>query len=642
MKINTLICLLFVSLFIALSFSFIKVDNDENYVSEYTQKIHDLKSNTLELLKLIEKSNFNNELEKTEVINKINVTRIALKHVDIWLRYLEPISYKKINGPLPVEWETEVFEKFEKPYKREGAGLTMAALYLDEKVINKDSLRNLIRSSLSAINVYEVDSIKNNLKTFDHFYLCNRLYLLNLATIYTTSFECPNTKQIIPELKSMMASVHQTYFAFNKTFTETPINDDYLKLYKNALEYVNAQVADFEKFDHFTFINKYINPLFKANQELIIKYNTISKSYVDYSLNNTAKSIFSKKLYTGQNTKGIYSRVYNQMELEKIEQVGKLLFYDPLLSGNNLRSCASCHKPSDYFADNSQATSLQFDRKSFLPRNSPSLINSQFNHLIMLDGKHLSLHNQAIAVITNSMELACDEREIIKKVLSCKDYKKAFNKFLKYTPQEKELTVEHITSALVMYYTKFGQYYSLFDDAMNNKAELNESAKRGFNIFMSKAQCATCHFAPQFNGVKPPYVSSEFEVLGTPMDTNYKALSLDRGRFSINPAIETDHAFRTGTIRNADKTAPYMHNGVFKSLEQVLDFYNAGGGVGKGLKLKNQTLSSDSLGLTKQEKKDLIAFIKSLNEEVKFDLLPEKLPVSKIEDLNKRKVSGEY
>src|SRR5688500_15720855 len=137
---------------------------------------------------------------------------------------------------------------------------------------------------------------------------------------------------------------------------------------------------------------------------------------------------------------------------------------------------------------------------------------------------------------------------------------------------------------------------------MNENKPVEESAKKGFNLFMSKAQCATCHFAPQFNGVKPPYVGSEFEVLGVPADTLYQSLSKDQGRYEINPAEETNHAFRTGTLRNIMQTAPYMHNGIFKTMDQVIKFYNGGGGAGRKLLVPNQTLSSDSLALTKQEK----------------------------------------
>lgn len=139
-----------------------------------------------------------------------------------------------------------------------------------------------------------------------------------------------------------------------------------------------------------------------------------------------------------------------------------------------------------------------------------------------------------------------------------------------------------------------------------------------------------------------PYVGSEFEVLGVPADRGYKYLSPDRGRYEVNPAKETLHAFRTGTVRNSMKTAPYMHNGVFKTMEEVIEFYNGGGGSGRGLDVPNQTLSGDSLHLTASEKNQLTAFVESLTEDVPFEALPQKLPTSKSKLLNKRKVNGEY
>jgi cytochrome c peroxidase len=468
------------------------------------------------------------------------------------------------------------------------------------------------------------------------------LFLLNLATIYTTGFENPNTEKIIPELRFMLSDMYATYLLFNEYFPNTPLTQNYLTHYKNTIQFVNNQSQEHNEFDHFTFIKDYINPLFQINQKLIRDYQVVSKSVVDYSLNKNCNSIFSKNLYTGQNAKGIFLRVNEPSQLSEIEKIGKLLFYDPMLSANNQRSCASCHKTTEYFTDTLTATSLQFNKLDYLPRNTPSLINAPYNHLLMLDGKHISLQNQTKAVLTNPIEMAADEKELLKKILSCSDYKKAFNSFLKYTPQETEITLEHVSSAITQYYAKFSKYYSPFDNAMNENKPLTESAKKGFNIFMSKAQCATCHFAPQFNGVKPPYVGSEFEVLGVPVDTLYSQLSADKGRYEINPATETLNAFRTGSIRNAEKTKPYMHNGIFTNLNQVIDFYDAGGGAGHGLFVPNQTLSADSLHLTKEDKKHLLAFIHSLTEDIEFENAPEKLPLSKYKNLNARKVTGDY
>ena len=624
------------------SFSFKSSCNPKLYLSTYHQKLAAFNNSQLQLEKCIDASDVNSIKDVEHIKEQINLARINLKGIDFWFRYLQPLAYKKINGPLPVEWETEVFEKFEKPYKREGAGLTLAENYLDEPVIIKDSLLHLLQSSINATKTFEADSTTDVLKTYHHFFLCNRLFLLNLASIYTTGFECPDTTRVIPELLSMLADVGTIYQSFNESFTNTPLTADYLSLYKDAIDFVNHQSTNYSLFDHFTFLQEYVNPLFTINQQLINQYNVNSRSLVDYTLNNNCNSIFNKSLYTGQNAKGIFVRVQDEKVLAELDRIGKLLFYDPILSGNNLRSCASCHKSENYFTDTVAVASLQFNRKDLLARNSPSLINAGFNHLLMLDGKHISLQNQAKAVICNPLELASDESEVLQKVLSCNEYKKAFTGFLKYTPQEEEITFDHIVSAITIYYGKFSNYYSPFDDAMNEQKTIDLSAKQGFNLFMSKAQCATCHFVPQFNGVKPPFVSSEFEVLGVPADKNCKKLSADSGRYRINPAGETLSAFRTGSLRNAEHTKPYMHNGVFADLTQVIDFYDAGGGVGEKLNVSNQTLSSDSLHLSKSEKNNLIAFIKSLNENIEFDTPPEQLPASRNKSLNKRKVGGEY
>lgn len=624
------------------SFSFKESSNSETYTATYHQHIGSFRSSLEELMQVIEQNDIASDTGNAHILEAISAARKELKNADIWLRYLEPIAYKKINGPLPVEWETEVFEKFEQPYKRECAGLTLAELYLEEEGKTKDSLLALVKSAYTATDVFLADSITTNLEDYHHFYLCNRLYLLNLAAIYTTAFECPNADMVIPELRAMMNGVNGIYQSFNASYPGQRLSPTYMELYRQATAFVKGQPDDPEKFDHYEFIRDYVNPLYIMNQRMINKYKVASRNLVDYSLTKNEVSIFDKALYNGQDPRGIFSRARTQEALDEIDRLGKLLFYDPLLSGNNMRSCASCHKPTEFFTDTMSKTAFHFDHRSMLPRNTPSLVNSAFNHLLMADGKHYTLQRQAKDVISNPIEMGCKPEEIVKKVMSCNEYKKGFQNLLQYTPTEKEVTLDHIVSALTFYYSKFSKYYSPFDQAMNGYQSLSHEAQAGFNIFMSKAQCATCHFAPQFNGVKPPYIGSEFEVLGVPADTSYKQLSADKGRYDVFQARETMRAFRTGSVRNASYTKPYMHNGVFNTLEEVIEFYNTGGGAGHGLDVPNQTLGSDSLHLTKEEKRLLITFIQSLDEDVKFEPAPEKLPKSKMRALNARKPGGVY
>lgn len=641
MKQKTILAVL-VILFGAISFSFKNTANTELYESMYDARIHALDASLGQLLTKAKTANLAIDTDVLQLQNAILDSRKELKKADFWLRYLEPLAYKKINGPLPVEWETEVFEKFEKPYKREGAGLTLAALYLEEKDINNDSLAKLIQASIDAVHIYKEDSITGAVKTFSNFYFCNRLYLLNLASVYTTGFECPNTDVIIDELEIMMRSVSEIYNTYNESFAATALSASYMALHQKAIEFVKAQPKDYNRFNHFLFIKEYVNPLYSLNQQLMLQYRAVSKSTMDYALNKQAKSIFDKTLYEGQSSKGVYYNVLDEEALVSIDKLGKQLFYDPILSGNNERSCASCHKPTEFFADTIKATSFQFNHSGFLARNTPSLLNVGYNHLVMMDGAHISLQDQTRAVLLNPLEMGANEKDIMEKVLSCDEYKKGFEKLLEYTPQEPVLKFDHILSALTFYYNKFSKANAPFDRAMNNNKPLSADATEGFNLFMSKAQCATCHFVPQFNGVKPPFIGSEFEVLGTPATKEYKTLSADKGRYGINPATETMNAFRTGSLRNSMRTAPYMHNGVFRTMNEVIDFYDGGGGAGHGLSVPNQTLSSDSLRLSTKEKIQLIAFISSLTEDIPFEETPKKLPKSSNVVLNKRTVGGVY
>ena len=624
------------------SFTFSKADEEitpieENtYITLYQDQLENFRASLTEL------STSLNYTDRAP-LELLHDARFQMKQIDFLLRYLEPTMYKKVNGPLPVEWETEVFEKYEKPYKRVGGGLTLAEGALEEVTdSSRIAAKLLVQDALNVLDTYTSDSLLTVLSNPEHLFFANRLYLLNLATIYTTGFECPDTNQIVPELKSMIHGVKEFYLKHNLTHQRYLVSTNYLELYQKMISFVDQQPNSYSTFDHFTFIRDYVNPLFQLNQEFILNYQLRSKSFVDYSLTKTATSIFSKQLYNGQYTKGIYAQISDPLLLKELEEFGKTLFFDPLLSGNNERSCASCHHPDQGFTQNNRPTGIHIDGVKSLERNSISLINAQFNHLIMVDGAHTTLQDQAIGVMTHPEEMNSQLDEVLQKVLSCKEYKNTIQKLLKFTPQEPTPSIRHIASALTYYYGTLGNYLSPFDDAMNRVSKVNKEVINGFNLFMSRSQCATCHFAPQFNGVKPSYIGSEFEVLGVPHDTLYRKLDADLGRAKVYPEIETKHAFRTGTLRNIAKTAPYMHNGVFTTLDQVLEFYNQGGGVGRGFELPNQTLSSDPLQLTSFDKSQLIAFMQSLTEAVPQQIPPQKLPLSKNISLNSRKVGGTY
>ena len=566
--------------------------------------------------------------------------RLAMKKVDIWLRYLEPTLYKKINGPLPIEWETEVFEKWERPYKRVNGGLTLLELYVTESN-SKDSLVAMLSVARTAMNAYHQDSITRFLNSPDHFILANRLHLLNMATIYTTGFECPNQELIIPELLAMMRFQMDVYEAFNKSFPAQAYTHNYLDKYGHAIAFVEAQVADPLQFDHYKFIHEFVNPLFALNQKHIRENRAISKSFNDYSLNNEATSIFDKSLYKGQSNRGVFKGLRSPSDQKILIQIGEKLFHDPIMSANNKRSCASCHKADQCFTDQLQS-SPHFNGTASLERNTPSLINALANHLLMVDGKHTTALEQAESVVQNPLEMGHNQDEIFEKICDIPYYRKELKKLAKKTIYD-ELSIKHVYSAIIAYYSQFDESLSPFDKAMNNHNYIytTDSVKQGFNLFMSKAECGTCHFAPMFNGVKPPYIGSEFEVLGTPSDSSNTQISADTGRAGPHPVAEMYRAFRTPSLRNLACTAPYMHNGIYHNLDQVIDFYNKGGGVGLGFDVPNQTLNSEELHLTPLEIEYLKAFLNSLNEDLNIPQKEVILPEGK-KELKIRTSGGIY
>lgn len=640
MKRRVITLIVFGVAFLVFAFRFEIQSGNSEYANLYISRVQSLNS---ELVKLEQVIKTDGLVNNTSLNAAISECRLKFKACDFWFRYLDPVKQKKINGPLPVEWEVEVFEKHEKPYRRNGYGLTLATICLDEDTIDRITLLNLITQAKFASDSFLLSPTTSLLKSPDHFFYCNRLFLLNLATIYTTGFECPNARDVIPELQYMLQQTKSMYAIFNESFSERKLSHSYLKLFDEMVEFVNKSPMEKDSFSHYKFIKNYVNPLFSINQQAIINYGCISKSTVDYAINQGAQSIFSKQLYTAQNLKGIYSSIYDKKVLDEIQAIGKSMFYDPVLSNNLQRSCASCHSNDMFFTDTTRRTAQSYLRNGSLSRNAPSLLNADLNQLLMWDGKHQTLQSQGRDVITNPMEMGSSESQVLARVLSCKTYKTAFNKVNKLLlPQPKQVSMDHITSAISMYYSSFSRFDSPFDRSMNGQSDISTNVTKGFNLFMGKAQCGTCHFAPHFNGVKPPYSSSEFEVLGTPEDVKFMGLSRDRGRGMQHDVSEMQNAFRTPSLKNAMRTKPYMHNGVFETMDQVLEFYNSGGGVGHHLEVKNQTLSGDSLRLSKTELNDLKVFLASLNEDVVMESPPKLLPKSKEKTMNIRKPGGDY
>ena len=223
-------------------------------------------------------------------------------------------------------------------------------------------------------------------------------------------------------------------------------------------------------------------------------------------------------------------------------------------------------------------------------------------------------------MLNNKNEMHGSAQAAAEKIIIQKEYTEMYKKAYENAPLSQ--AANNICNAVACFERTLIALNSKFDMHMNGQNKMTVNEIEGFNLFMGKAKCGTCHFTPLFNGSKPPrYYYTESEVIGTPQK-NVKqnaAIDIDEGRFAITGLPMHKYAFKTPTLRNVALTAPYMHNGVFTTLEQVVDFYNAGGGKGLKIAPKNQTLPFDKLNLTKKEKSNLVLFMKALTDTVIAD-----------------------
>ncbi len=363
------------------------------------------------------------------------------------------------------------------------------------------------------------------------------------------------------------------------------------------------------------------------------------------SLNYKVRSIFSKDFLN----KYFYTALTEKENSKEKESLGELLFFDPILSHSNERACASCHKPELAFTDGlPKSTAMNFE--GTVQRNSPTLINAVYSDKYFYDLRADVLESQLEHVVISEKEFNTTFEEIIEKISSIDEYKLLFNTAYKLNEIE-PITKSRIQEVLSSYVASLTSFNSEFDTYMRKeRSTLSPTAYRGANLFLGKAGCATCHFLPVFNGSVPPmFREMESEVLGVPLKNAAKhhVIDPDLGRYE-GPLKERSkiykHSFKTVTVRNVKSTAPYMHNGVYKTLEEVMDFYNNGGGAGLGITVENQTLPTDSLGLSKQEINDIITFMNSLTDYSSLNKKPKALPnhINIDHLLNKRVLGGRY
>jgi cytochrome c peroxidase len=276
--------------------------------------------------------------------------------------------------------------------------------------------------------------------------------------------------------------------------------------------------------------------------------------------------------------------------------LGKLLFSEKKLSRDSSVSCASCHKPDYGFADTT-AFSIGIGGK-LTKRNTPSVLNMQFRPYFFWDGRAASLEAQALMPIQNPDEMNLSIEAAVKRLNEDSGYRKLFYKIFRQKPN-----AQNLAAAFAAFERTLETTSSRYDDWADDKIRLTSSEERGRQLFIGKkAKCFDCHFTGDFT-------ADEFRNIGL---YNGKELN-DLGRYSITRKKTDLGKFKTPGLRNIAVTAPYMHNGMFKTLEEVLDYYNDPQQFVKG-SINADVLVKKPLGLTNTEKKDIIAFLKTLTD----------------------------
>lgn len=391
---------------------------------------------------------------------------------------------------------------------------------------------------------------------------------------------------------------------FNSFKTEKAI-----KILDHSIQYLGEN-TDFKSFDRIEFYKNYVQPLYAE----LVTWDGRSDDLKNFSGWNVSNKNFFKADFFDPY---FYTLLKPSEDSKELRDLGEKIFYDASFSANGKMSCASCHLPENAYTDLNSKSLSNLEGKTVF-RNSPSLYNAVFAKRFFYDMRAFYLEQQAEHVIYSNEEFNTDYEKIVIKLNSDKNYRRAFSTLFK----DKKITKQNFSKALSSFVASLYSFESDFDRFMRNEKDISEDAKKGFNLFMGKANCATCHFAPNFSGLVPPFFNeNESEVLGvTKKPIVYFPIELDDDRGRINSNVKKENSWiyensvKTMTVRNIALTKPYFHNGAFNTLEEVIEFYNEGGGEGLGLPMKNQTLPADKLDLTPTEKKQLISFLNSLTD----------------------------
>ncbi|WP_299680469.1 cytochrome-c peroxidase [uncultured Tenacibaculum sp.] len=536
-------------------------------------------------------------LESTSSSERKEFYKTARKYFKLMepiLAYSDKNNYKSLNAPniIQVKGEESQDTRVINPIGFQVIEENLYEDQIDTLVLNRAV--NVTRDRLKLIQ----KNVALKLKDY-HIIWMLRDQIVRIATTGITGFDSPVLSQ----------SLLESNYTYNTIIEIVKMNEDKFKSKELKDKFIEEIIAaqkdldhDFDTFDRFTFIKKHTDYQLKLLVDIQKDWNVTFP--FEMALSNSMTTLFSD---TAFNIDYFSDQLSDTTKLSEKIIFGRELFNDKSLSKDYSMACATCHVKDLAFTDGKKT----FDKNQ--TRNTPTVAYSAYQQAFFMDARAGSLEGQVVGVVKNHNEFNMSMDSVVARVINNETYKNKLSDL--YKNKRVDYNIRH---AIASYIRSLNSFDSKFDKNIRGEENtLTEEEQLGFNLFMGKAMCATCHFAPVFNGTVPPnYTDTELEFIGVPAtkDTLNAKLSPDLGRYELFKTPERKHFFKTPTVRNAGITAPYMHNGVYTTLDEVMDFYNKGGGAGLGIENDYQTLPFDNLKLSKEEIAAVIAFMETLND----------------------------
>lgn len=523
--------------------------------------------------------------------------RIQYKKIEFFLRYFFPSATAVYNSPPIFEIEEPSLEY------QEPMGLQQIEALLFQPITTTVLQELNIQAETINSSAADLPSLLFKFQATDaQVFEALRIELIRVMTLTITGYDAPELKSGIREAYTSILSIREVLTFYCRNGEQEKL----MHTVDGALRYLQHNF-EFDSFNRMDFLTLFAMPM-QSELNVFIESSDQVLNTTGF-LNYAAKNIFSRDVFDKTSFLG------RDGSSAALINLGKKLFLETALSGTGTRSCKSCHNPEMYFTDR-LSVNRSLGEDSPLQRNTPSLLYSSFQHAQFWDGRAKQLTDQIRIVIADSLEMNGNEINILNYLN--KEYKSDFQGIFK-EPASKSIVMDQVAEAMAAYIATLHPMNSAFDKYMSGDHHaMTKDQVKGFNLFMGKAKCATCHFAPLFNSLLPPgFDITEYEVIGTTKTDDFDNPEKDEdlGRFNSHPIRFYQQAFKTPTVRNSAVTAPYMHNGEFKDIKSVIEFYDRGGGHGLGVMTEYQTLSSAPLNLSEKEKEEILKFLESLTDE---------------------------